>query len=71
MAAGPGCPCYIWEMCLGHPCLSMAEPLGPRLGRGCRPQTVSPQPRLTSKRCELTFLPFLFQVTRGLGSPVA
>lgn len=26
MAARPGCPCYIWEMYLGHPCLSMAEP---------------------------------------------
>lgn len=30
-----------------------------------------PSQPLTSKRCELTFLPFLFQVTRGLGSPVA
>lgn len=30
-----------------------------------------PQPQLTSKRWEFTFLPFLFQVTRGLGSPVA
>lgn len=45
-------------------------PLRPQEIRERRP-AVSPQPRLTSKRCELTFLPFLFQVTRGLGSPVA
>lgn len=41
---------------------------GRGLAPGCLPSLPWP---LTSKRCELTFLPFLFQVTRGLGSPVA
>lgn len=50
-----------------------AEPVAPSrdgvLAPDCPLTPLSPQ--LTSKRCELTFLPFLFQVTRGLGSPVA
>lgn len=44
---------------------------GPHCGGVCWAEGTPPQPQLTSKRCEFTFLPFLFQVTRGLGSPVA
>lgn len=51
-------PCGILRLSLPH-------------WRGYVVQGTPPQPQLTSKRCEFTFLPFLFQVTRGLGSPVA
>lgn len=70
----PSQACLPWlhMLCLGNISVtsSVTELPWPHLGGHC-PQAASPHPQLTSKRCELTFLPFLFQVTRGLGSPVA
>lgn len=49
----------------------LSPPRCSRHGAGDHGLGGAPACGLTSKRCEFTFLPFLFQVTRGLGSPVA